>query len=56
MPITANDPQGAFAINLFLEAAQGFFHWLAFFESDFSQFLVTSFPGRDAWLFQPVPK
>lgn len=31
MPVAANDAQRAFAINLLLETAQGFFHWLAFF-------------------------
>jgi hypothetical protein len=45
MPVIAHFLQGAFAVDLFLQSPQRLIHRLAFFQSNFGQKILTSFPG-----------
>jgi len=44
MPMAAHNAQRALTINLFLQATQGFIHWLAFFQLNLGQ--SNSLPSR----------
>jgi len=43
---STNDLQSPFAVNFLFQPAQGLFHWLAFFKSDFGQCLSLPSRGR----------
>ena len=48
MPMRTHGAQSALAINFLLQAAKRLFDGLALFQSDLSQSVFTSFPGRQA--------
>jgi hypothetical protein len=51
MPMTADDFERPFAVNFLFQPAQGLFHWLAFFESDFGQYLSLPSGGENRRVF-----